>query len=93
MKSYIILIIIVILLPLMGCEDYLNRYPLNNPSDATFLSNETELKMAVAGCYSTLWYNFEGMPFHLCLDAASDIEWDRNGSTLQAVGRGLSGFP
>ena len=88
MKSYKKLIVIVFALSFFGCEDYLNRYPLNNPSDVTFLSNETELKMAVAGCYSTLWYNFEGMPFHLCLDAASDIEWDRNGSTLQAVGRG-----
>lgn len=88
MKSYIKLIIILFLFLFMGCEDYLNRYPLNNPSDATFLSNETELKMAVAGCYSTLWYNFEGMPFHLCLDAASDIGWDRNGSDLQAIGRG-----
>lgn len=88
MKSNIKLIIVFFSLLLMGCEDYLNRYPLNNPSDVTFLSNETELKMAVAGCYSTLWYNFEGMPFHLCLDAASDIEWDRNGSTLQAIGRG-----
>ena len=88
MKSYKKLIVIFFALSFFGCEDYLNRYPLNNPSDVTFLSNETELKMAVAGCYSTLWYNFEGMPFHLCLDAASDIEWDRNGSTLQAVGRG-----
>ena len=88
MKSYIKLVVIIFALTLFSCEDYLNRYPLNNPSDVTFLSNETELRMAVAGCYSTLWYNFEGMPFHLCLDAASDIEWDRNGSTLQAVGRG-----
>ena len=54
MKTYIKLIIIVVLLPLMGCGDYLERYPLNNPSDATFLSNETELKMAVTGCYSAL---------------------------------------
>lgn len=88
MKKYIQIVVFVCSISLLGCEDYLERYPLNNPSDVTFLSNETELKMAVAGCYSTLWYNFEGMPFHLCLDAASDIEWDRNGSMLQAVGRG-----
>jgi hypothetical protein len=88
MKTYIKISIVVFAFLLTGCKEYLNRYPLNNPSDVTFLSNETELKMAVAGCYSPLWYNFEGMPFHLFLDAASDIEWDRNGSTLQAIGRG-----
>lgn len=88
MKSYIKLIIIVFLLPFMGCEDYLNRYPLNNPSDATFLSNETELKMAVVGCYSALWYKVEEMPFHMCFDAITDIGFDRNGSALQAIGRG-----
>lgn len=88
MKLSMKLIIIGFSLLLMGCEDYLNRYPLNNPSDATFLSNEKELKMAVAGCYSTLWYQVEAMPFHLCFDAITDIGFDRNGSQLQAIGRG-----
>lgn len=72
----------------VSCEDYLEKYPLNNPSDATFLSNETELKMAVTGCYNTLWSNVQSMPFHLVFDVVSDIGWDRNGSPLQAVGRG-----
>jgi len=88
MKTYIKLIIIVVLLPLMGCGDYLERYPLNNPSDATFLSNETELKMAVTGCYSALWYKVEELPFNMCFDAITDIGFDRNGSALQAIGRG-----
>src|SRR5665648_19432 len=88
MKLHIKLIIIVFSLSLMGCEDYLNRYPLNNPSDVTFLSNETELKMAVAGCYSQLWYQVEEMPFFMCFDQMTDLGFDRNGSSLQAIGRG-----
>ena len=70
MKNYIKIVVLVCSISLFGCEDYLDRYPLNNPSDATFLSNETELKMAVTGCYSALWFKIEDMPFHLCFDAA-----------------------
>ncbi len=88
MKTYIKLSIIAFAFLFTGCEDYLNRYPLNNPSDITFLSNETELKMAVAGCYSALWYKVEEMPFHMVFDAITDIGFDRNGSQLQAIGRG-----
>ena len=90
MKSKIKYSIFALLLTIsfVSCEDYLEKYPLNNPSDATFLSNETELKMAVAGCYNTLWSKVQGMPFHLGFDAVSDIGWDRNGSPLQAIGRG-----
>jgi len=87
MKSYIKLSSIAIFLLLISCEDYLERYPLNNPSDATFLSNETEISMAIAGCYNSLRVNIEGIPLHMVLDQASDIGWDRNGSPLQAIGR------
>jgi len=90
MKSNIKYSILTLLLTftLVSCEDYLEKYPLNNPSDATFLSNETELRMAVTGCYNTLWTGVQGMPFHTVFDQISDIGWDRNGSALQAIGRG-----
>ena len=87
MKTYIKLLSFIILLFTVSCEDYLERYPLNNPSDATFLSNETELVMAITGAYNTLRINIEGIPLHMVLDQASDIGWDRNGSPLQAIGR------
>ena len=90
MKSKIKYSIIFILLTFLfvSCEDYLERYPLNNPSDATFLSNQTELEMAVTGCYNAMWTSVQGMPFHMVFDQISDIGWDRNGSALQAIGRG-----
>lgn len=87
MKTYIKLLSFIILLFTVSCEDYLERYPLNNPSDATFLSNETELVMAITGAYNTLRIHIEGIPLHMVLDQASDIGWDRNGSHLQAIGR------
>lgn len=75
---------------LVSCDDYIERYPLNNPSDATFLSSETELNMAVTGCYNALWTKVQSMPFVPVFDQISDIGWDRNGSPLQAVGRGAA---
>lgn len=89
MKTYIASILFVAAaLGFSGCEDYLNRQPLNNPSDGSFLATETELQMALTGCYSGLWSNYQGLPTHLSFDAVTDIGWERNGSGMQATGRG-----
>jgi hypothetical protein len=81
--------ILPLLLALASCEDYLDRAPLDVPSDDTFFANETELEMAVTGVYNRLWYNTtEGIPYMLSFDFASDDGWDRNGGSLQALGRG-----
>tara|TARA_R110002020_G_scaffold312101_3_gene527638 strand:+ start:80084 stop:81736 length:1653 start_codon:yes stop_codon:yes gene_type:complete len=73
---------------LISCsDDYLDRQPLNNPSDGTFLSTQTEVEMALTGCYTGLWTNYEGMPFQLSFDMVTDIGYERNGSGMQAVGR------
>lgn len=69
-------------------EDYLNRLPLDSPSSETFFANETELEMAVTGVYNRLNYQPEGAIWFLSFDFASDDGWDRNGSPLQALGRG-----
>ena len=71
-------------------EDYLDRQPLDAPLAGTFLGSETELEMAVTGVYNILWFHPPGvdMPFALSLEYATDNGWDRNGSALQALGRG-----
>lgn len=73
-----------------SCEEYLERLPLDSPSSENFLTNETELELAVTGVYNTLWFHPPGVghPFVLSLEFASDNGWDRNGSGLQALGRG-----
>lgn len=87
-----------ILLPFMAlsiasCSDYLEKFPLDNPSDETFLRTEAEFDMAVTGAYNSLWHigpvDVSG-PFFPMLDAASDIGWDRNTSGLQALGMGIA---
>ncbi|QEC52500.1 putative outer membrane starch-binding protein [Anseongella ginsenosidimutans] len=73
-----------------SCQDYLERFPLDSPSDETFLRSEAELDMAVTACYNRLWYKPPGtdQPFMLSLECASDLGWDRNSSGLQTLGRG-----
>lgn len=77
----------------LSCNDYLEKFPLDNPSDNTFLRTEAEFDMAVTGAYNTLWYDGSGDvsgPFFPMLDAASDIGWDRNTSALQSLGLGIA---
>ncbi len=80
--------IIWLLVTSVACEDYLDRFPLDSPSDETFFENETELEMAVSGVYNRLWYWPAGTYWVTSFDFASDDGWDRNGSPLQALGRG-----
>lgn len=71
-----------------SCSDYLDKEPLSNPSDQTFLMTETEMQMALAGCYNKLWLNWETMTFFMALDEASDIGYERNTNGLQIMGQG-----
>ena len=89
--KFIYTIIAFCLVNLSCSDDYLERYPLDSPSDETFLSNEAELEMAVAGAYNALWYHPAGIaiPFSITFDYASDIGWERNTTDLQALGLGL----
>ncbi len=90
MKLLRYIIILCLCLIHYSCEDYLQRLPLDSPSSENFLTNETELELAVTGVYNTLWFHPPGVghPFVLTLEFASDNGWDRNGSGLQALGRG-----
>ncbi|MGV3502808.1 MAG: RagB/SusD family nutrient uptake outer membrane protein [Adhaeribacter sp.] len=72
-----------------ACDDYLEKYPLEGPSDASFYANQDELMMGLNGCYKSL--NFkpsDNTPMAILLDADSDINWDRNNSPIQEIGKG-----
>ncbi len=91
MKSSKYILLILGVLTLSSCEDYLERFPLDNPSDETFLRTEAEFDMAVTSVYNSLWYDGSGDvagPFFPLMDAATDIGWDRNTSQLQYMGMG-----
>ena len=87
-----VLMLVIFSMYISSCNnDYLEKYPLDSPSDVTFYSNETELTMAVNAIYTNLYYSSGNkFPFQLVLDVVSDIEWDRNqNSELQLTSKGL----
>lgn len=96
--KYIVLAISVLAssVTFTGCSDYLERYPLDQPSDATFWSTESELKMAVNALYRGLYWTDRTtatalnthVPLQLLFDFSTDISWDRNLNVWQLIGQG-----
>lgn len=74
----------------LSCNDFLEKVPLDSPSDKTFLATETEIEMAVVGCYTNLWTAWEGMPFFLAFEELSDNGWDRNTNDVQKLSQGAN---
>lgn len=58
-------------------KDFLTKFPLDSPSDATFFSNKDELTMAINGAYTGLWWESSSVPYRMYIDAATDIAWSR----------------
>ena len=79
-----------------ACDDYLERYPLDQPSDVTFWSTEAELKMAINAVYRSLYWTDRTtatalnthLPFQFLFDFATDLSWDRNLNAWQLMGQG-----
>jgi hypothetical protein len=88
MKQFVYFTISILLFS--SCSDFLEKYPLDSPSDKTFLANETEIEMAVVGCYTPLYTSWEGMPFFLAFEELSDNGWDRNTNDVQKMAQGAN---
>ncbi|TDQ11587.1 RagB/SusD family nutrient uptake outer membrane protein [Pedobacter metabolipauper] len=86
--TYIIAVLFVVSMP--ACQKgYLDKSPLNGPSDETYFANQDELVLSVNGLYKYLNYlPLDNMPTNLSIDDATDMGWDRNNSSLQALGKG-----
>lgn len=54
MKTYMKFLSMIVILFTFSCEDYLQKYPLDKPSNKTFYSNKDEILMAVNACYNYL---------------------------------------
>lgn len=81
--------VLVLLLSFTACDDGLDKYPLDRPSDVNFLSSKAEMEMAVTGCYNTLWMGLTySMPDFQLSDCMSDIAWERALADIQTIGNG-----
>lgn len=86
-----IVIVVASLFLLMACDrDLLNQLPEYGPSDESFYTNESELKMAITGVYNTLYTNTEyDVNLLMVLDCAADVGWYRMaGGNIQHIGNG-----
>ena len=81
--------IISFLIHLSSCN--MDRYPLDAPSDQTFLSTQEELDMALAGCYNHLFYDAGGygITIYPIIDVFTDIAWERAEAKTQNIGAGI----
>ena len=79
MKLYKVFLLIL-LTTFMSCEDYLEKFPLDAPSSATFPGSEEELVIAINGAYNSLHYNPSSyMQAELYYEGATDLNFIRGG--------------
>ena len=79
----------LVLFTVSACEDALDKLPLDAPSDETFFSNETELKLALTGAYRDIYWRSGSLPYPALLDNAADLGFLRTDfSGMQAYSRG-----
>jgi starch-binding outer membrane protein, SusD/RagB family len=95
-KFYFLLLACAFLVMPSCKKNYLERFPLSGPSSASFYSNQDELMMGLYGCYQQLNYQSQDyglgnlrVPWHVFIDAATDICWDRTNGHLQDLGKGV----
>lgn len=89
MKARIILTVLCVTAIISCKKDFLDKLPLDAPSDATFFSNKEELDLAINGAYTNLWWIGSNTPYQLFLDATTDIAWSRGDySSVQTVQSG-----
>lgn len=81
--------LLVLLLSFTACEDGLEKYPLDRPSDVNYLSSKAEMEMAITSCYNSLWMGMGyGMPDFLLSDCLTDIGWERADASYITIGNG-----
>ena len=70
--------LILLVTGIISCKkDFLQKLPLDSPSDATFFSNKEELDMAINGAYTGLWWESGRVPYRMYIEATTDIAWSR----------------
>ena len=75
-----------------GCEDFLNRQPLDTPSSASFLSNEAEIKQSLTGVYNATFWNRTGLvPDLKRLEGTTDIQISRKSDPESLIAQGDNG--
>lgn len=89
MKTRIYVVLISCIVSLFSCDNGLEKFPLDSPSDSNFLSTQAEMEMAIQGAYATLkttqGYSF---PSVILMECLSDNGWERAEQSWITAGNG-----
>lgn len=85
----IIIMSVVALMALTGCKKFLDKAPLAEPAENTFLSTAAEVDLALTGVYSSSYWTEANLPVQCRFDTYTDIGLERGsgfaGGTFDAA--------
>jgi len=92
MRSFIFLSALTALIFFSGCEEFLDRQPLDSLSSETFYSTEAEMELGLNGVYAASFWVFpNNMPLLWAIETTSDLAIKRVGNPEDLVAAGDAG--
>jgi len=92
MKKIIFPVIIFLSLVLGGCDDFLDRQPLDSLSSETFYQTEAEMELGLNGVYAASFWVFpNNMPLLWAIETTSDLAIKRVGNAEDLIAAGDGG--
>ncbi|HEX9958164.1 MAG TPA: RagB/SusD family nutrient uptake outer membrane protein, partial [Fibrella sp.] len=79
MKKTLYIAALSTLLGLTGCQEYLDKQPLDTPAAATYFNNEAEMNLALTGVYNANYWVVGNVPVQVFYDLYTDIGLERTG--------------
>lgn len=77
-KKIFKMVLFSVIVGFTSCEDYLDKQPLSTPTTASFLTNETEVNVALTGVYQSIYWNTSSLPYQYVFDFWTDIALERS---------------
>ncbi|HTN38121.1 MAG TPA: RagB/SusD family nutrient uptake outer membrane protein [Arachidicoccus sp.] len=80
MKSQFIICLVALcqLALFQSCQKgFLDKEPSDQPSGASFFANENDLKLAINGAYTGLYWESARVPYPMWLESSTDYSFDR----------------
>ncbi len=76
----------------VGCDDFLDRQPLDTPSSATFYANEAEIRIGLTGVYNAAFWNSRGnVPDLKRIESTTDLVISRKTDPESLIAMGNQG--
>ncbi len=92
MRRYILTTALTALIFFSGCEEFLDRQPLDSLSSETFYTTEAEMELGLNGVYAASFWVFpNNMPLLWAIESTTDLAIKRVGNAEDLVAAGDAG--